>query len=64
VLAAGLGRAAGSASGIIGAGGAIVSGIWGVGAAISGGVCNARKSLTRGRLFRLEIEIIERLRDC
>jgi hypothetical protein len=62
VLAAGLGRAAGGASGIAGAGGATVSGMLGGGAATSGGTCDARRSLTLGRLSRLEIEIIECLR--
>ena len=56
VLAAGLGRAAGVASVITAAGGAIVSGMAGGGPTTSGGARGARKSLTLGRLFGLEIE--------
>jgi hypothetical protein len=49
---------------IAAAGGAIVSGVAGGGPATSGGTCGVRRSLTLGRLFRLEIEIMESLRDC
>jgi hypothetical protein len=36
----------------------------GGGSATSGGVRGARRSLTLGRLSRLEIETLECLRDC
>jgi hypothetical protein len=36
----------------------------GGGPTTSGGARGARRSLMLGRLFRLEIEIIECLRDC
>jgi hypothetical protein len=62
VLAAGLGRAAGGASVVAGAGGAI-SGIARDGLATSGGVRRTRRSLSLGRPSRLKIEIIEYLRD-
>ena len=61
---AGLGRAAGGASVIAAAGGATVSGMAGGGPATSGGARGARRSLTLGRLSRLEIETMECLRGC
>ena len=64
MLASGLGRAAGGASVIAAAGGAIVSGIAGDGPAASGGACDTRRSLTLGKLSRLETEPMECLRDC
>jgi hypothetical protein len=63
VLAAGF-RATGGASVIIAAGGTTVSGMARGGPTTSGGARGARKSLTLGRLFRLEIETMECLRDC
>jgi hypothetical protein len=64
VLAAYLGRAADGASVVTVAGGGTVSGMAGGGPATSGGARGARTSLTLGKLSRLEIEIIECLRDC
>jgi hypothetical protein len=64
VLAAGLGRPAGGASVIAAAEGATVSGMAGGRPAASGGARGARRSLTLGRLSRLEIETMECLRDC
>jgi hypothetical protein len=49
---------------IAAAGGAIVSGIAGDGPAASGGACDTRRSLTLGKLSRLETEPMECLRDC
>ena len=46
------------------AGGATVSGMAGGGPVISGGARGVRRSLTIGKLSRLEIETIECLRDC
>jgi hypothetical protein len=64
VLVAGLGRATGGASVIAAAGGATVSGMAGGGPATSGDARGARRSLTLGRLSKLEIEIMKCLRDC
>ena len=58
------GTAAGGASVIAAAGGATVSGMAGGGPATCGGAHGARRSLTLGRLSRLELETMECLRDC
>jgi hypothetical protein len=63
VLAAGLGWAVGGASVITAAGGATISGMAGGGPATSGGAYGARRSLTLGKLSRLEIGTMECLRD-
>jgi hypothetical protein len=63
VLAASLGRAADRTSVVAIAGGGTVSGIAGGGPATSEGARGARRPLILGKLSRLEIEIIEYLRD-
>jgi hypothetical protein len=49
---------------IAAAGGATVSGMAGGGPATSGGARGVKRSLTLGRLSRLEIETMECLQDC
>jgi hypothetical protein len=64
VLAAYLGRAVDGASVVAVARGGIISGMAGGGPATSGGARGARRPLTLGKLSKLEIEVIECLRDC
>jgi hypothetical protein len=64
IAAAGTATVSGMAGGgPVTSGGATVSGMAGGGPATSGGARGARRSLTLGRLSRLEIETMECLRD-